>query len=65
MIDGNEFADIKKDALIQIERNDIDVEYLEHRENETLELANGQLNNSSLFIAYTVGNIRLIDNIQI
>ena len=65
MIDGNEFADIKKDALIQIERNDIDVEYLEHRENETLELANGQLNNSSLFIAYTAGNIRLIDNIQI
>tara|TARA_Y100001936_G_scaffold246368_1_gene290196 strand:+ start:630 stop:1457 length:828 start_codon:yes stop_codon:yes gene_type:complete len=65
MIDGNEFADIKKDALIEIERYDIDVEYLEHRENETLELANGQLNNSSLFIAYTAGNIRLIDNIQI
>ena len=65
MINGNEFADIKKDALIDIERCDICVEYLEHRENETLELANGQLNNSSLFIAYTAGNIRLIDNIQI
>ena len=54
-----------KFIFVQIERNDIDVEDLEHRENETLELANGQLNNSSLFIAYTAGNIRLIDNIQI
>tara|TARA_Y100001958_G_scaffold152587_1_gene138926 strand:+ start:782 stop:1522 length:741 start_codon:yes stop_codon:yes gene_type:complete len=65
MIDLGEFSDIKKNALIEIERYDICVEYLEHRKNDTLELANGQLDNSSLFIAYTAGNIRLIDNIQI
>ena len=65
MFDGNDFEDIKKDALLEIECHDICVEYLEHRENDTLELANGQLINSSLFIAYTAENIRLIDNIQI
>ncbi len=65
MTDGNEFEDVKIAARRQIERCNIIIEYLEHRKNDTLELANGQLHDTSIFIAYTIGNIRLIDNLQI
>lgn len=65
ILSGNQFKDIKEDIKKQIECNNITVEYLEHRRNDTLELANGQIDNSSIFIAYWSGNIRLIDNVQI
>lgn len=65
MSSGNEFKDIKKDAITVIERHNINVEYLEHRNNDTLEVADGQLFNTSIFIAYSIRNIRLIDNVQI
>ena len=56
---------IKQNYIREIESNNISVEYLEHRRNDTLEDASNYLKNSSLFIAYFVDNIRLIDNIQI
>ena len=65
MINGRNFTNIKQNYIREIESNHISVEYLEHRTNDTLENANNYLNDSSLFIAYLVDNIRLIDNIQI
>lgn len=65
MRDGNEFKNIRESAIKAIKHHNIDVEYLEHRINDTLEPANGQLNNSSIFIAYSLGKTRLIDNVQI
>tara|TARA_B100000035_G_scaffold312530_1_gene324208 strand:- start:9391 stop:10218 length:828 start_codon:yes stop_codon:yes gene_type:complete len=65
IVDGKKFDNVKEDAIKDIESHDIYVEYLEHRNNETLELANGQLDNSTIFIAYKMGDIRLIDNVQI
>ena len=65
MINGGNFMSIKQNYIREIESNNISVEYLEHRRNDTLEDASNYLKNSSLFIAYFVDNIRLIDNIQI
>ena len=65
LINGNDFLKIRDEFIKKIEDSDISVEYLEHRKNDTLELADGTLDNSSLFIAYAIGSIRLIDNIQI
>ena len=65
LVNGDEFLKIKDVFIKIIEDTCISVEYLEHRKNDTLELANGELSNSSLFIACVIGSIRLIDNIQI
>ena len=65
LIDGNDFKCIQKKFIKKIENNNIIVEYLEHRKSDTLELADGHLNNSSVFIACIIDNIRLIDNLQI
>ena len=59
------FHDLKSEAIKELESSNIKVEYLEHRSNNTLETCNDNFLGSSVFIACIIGNVRLIDNIQI
>ena len=65
LLKGSKFSQIKDSYIDKIEKLDLNVEYLEHRNNDTLEIADNHLSNSSIFIACNVKNVRLIDNIQI
>ena len=65
LIKGDKFSEIKDSYIDKIEKLDFNVEYLEHRNNDTLEIAENHLTNTSIFIACNVKNVRLIDNIQI
>ena len=59
------FHDLKPEVIRELEHSPMKVEYLEHRSNETLEICNEHYYDSSIFIACIIGNVRLIDNIQI
>ena len=59
------FDNIKPVVIKELERFPIKVEYLEHRYNANLEVCNDNIFDSSLFIAFIIGKVRLIDNIQI
>ena len=65
LLKGDKFSEIKDLYIDKIEKLDFNVEYLEHRNNDTLEIAENHLNNTSIFIACSIKNVRLIDNIQI
>ena len=65
LLKGDKFSEIKDSYIDEIEKLDFNVEYLEHRNNDTLEIAENHLSNTSIFIACNVKNVRLIDNIQI
>ena len=65
LLKGDKFSEIKDSYVDEIEKLNFNVEYLEHRNNDTLEIADNHLSNSSIFIACNVKNVRLIDNIQI
>lgn len=65
LLKGDKFFEIKDVYIDEIEKLNFNVEYLEHRNNDTLEIAENNLTNSSIFIACNIMNIRLIDNIQI
>ena len=65
LLKGDKFSEIKDSYIDEIEKLKFNVEYLEHRNNDTLEIAENHLSNSSIFIACNVKNVRLIDNIQI
>ena len=65
IIGGDNFNTIKEEEIKKLESKSISVEYLEHRMNSSLDLAKGDISNSSLFIACYINNVRLIDNIQI
>ena len=65
LLKGDKFSEIKNSYIDEIEKLKFNVEYLEHRNNDTLEMAENHLSNSSIFIACNIKNVRLIDNIQI
>jgi pantoate--beta-alanine ligase len=65
IIDGDDFSTIKDEEIKKLESKNINVEYFEHRMNDSLDLVKADISNSSLFIACYINNIRLIDNIQI
>ena len=65
IIDGADFNTVKEEEIQKLESKSISVEYLEHRMNSSLDVAKGDISNSSLFIACYINNVRLIDNIQI
>ena len=65
LLKGDKFSKIKDSYVDEIEKLNFNVEYLEHRNNDTLEIAENNLTNSSIFIACNIMNVRLIDNIQI
>jgi pantoate--beta-alanine ligase len=65
IIDGDDFSIIKDEEIKKLESKNINVEYFEHRINDSLDLVKADISNSSLFIACYINNIRLIDNIQI
>ena len=65
LIKGDEFHEIKDKFINKVQSSKISIEYLEHRKSDTLENASNEITNSSLFIACSIDNIRLIDNIQL
>ena len=65
LIKGDEFHEIKDKFINKVQSSKISIEYLEHRKSDTLENASKEITNSSLFIACSIDNIRLIDNIQL
>lgn len=65
ILKGIKFDDIKKESIKNLEDNEIQVEYIEHRLLDTLEETKYKINKSGIFIACLIGKVRLIDNIEI
>tara|TARA_Y100000389_G_C17465168_1_gene524846 strand:+ start:3475 stop:4305 length:831 start_codon:yes stop_codon:yes gene_type:complete len=65
LLKGDKYSETYQIFINKLESSNIEVEYLEHRMNDSLELANNNIENSSLFIACKIDKVRLIDNIQI
>ena len=62
---GLDYNTIKEDCLLELENNNISVEYLDLRSLDTLEEQENINQPCGIFIACYIDNIRLIDNIEI
>ena len=65
LLKGTPFDKLKKESIEYLESNDIHVEYLDVRSLITLEEVTDKLKSCGIFIACHLGDVRLIDNIEI
>ena len=65
LLKGDNFTIVKNNLIDKLNKNGIQVEYIELRSLDTLEESKKSLNKSGIFIACYVDDIRLIDNIEI
>ena len=65
LLSGLNYNTIKEDCILELENNNISVEYLDLRSLETLKEQVNTNQPCGIFIACYIGNIRLIDNIEI
>ena len=65
LLSGLNYNTIKEDCILELENNNISVEYLDLRSLETLKEQVNTKQPCGVFIACYIDNIRLIDNIEI
>ena len=65
LLNGLNYSTIKEDSLLELESNNISVEYLDLRSLDTLKEQVNINQPCGIFIACYIDNIRLIDNIEI
>ena len=65
LLSGLNYNTIKEDCILELENNNISVEYLDLRSLETLKEQVNTNQPCGIFIACYIDNIRLIDNIEI
>ena len=65
LLNGSNYNTIKEDSILELENNNISVEYLDLRSLETLKEQVNINQPCGIFIACYINNIRLIDNIEI
>ena len=65
LLSGLNYNSIREDCILELENNNISVEYLDLRSLETLKEQVNTNQPCGIFIACYIGNIRLIDNIEI
>ena len=65
LLKGDNFNIVKNNLIDKLNKNGIQVEYMELRSLDTLEESKNNMNKSGIFIACYVDDIRLIDNIEI
>ena len=65
LLNGSNYNTIKEDCILELENNNISVEYLDLRSLETLKEQVNINQPCGIFIACYINNIRLIDNIEI